>query len=277
MMTWLRKLLMMVAGIALALGAGGWLIDHNVFQSQVVLVEIHKSDSCEQIAAAAPQIMVQALALPATSQPLLKGVVSSDYVCDRLDQLLPQFDAYYRHDGPPPQIDLRDLMAQLSEAGVPLPPAASAKLAVPITYSNAQIDGPLRDFAQLAQRSMGLSLAVAAAGMIILWLISAHKRWQSVAGVWLVAAVGLAAFAGLIRLAPTLVASPVASSWLSDLAPSIKGLATAVTTNASRQLLIAAAGSAVLAVALWLLGAVTGWRSRHPGKPPPVTLADSGD
>ncbi len=266
-MRWLSRLLATLLALTVVAAVGAWVLNQTLWNQAYLRHKAEQVNLAGQLAPKLPAALTASLGLPADTEVMLASVLTPAYLQGQVDTLLVQLQRYYHGDGGVPQLDLSDLSARLPAAGFEPPPILAATLNQPHPLTAGQADSQIKQVVRTTQDLVWLApmAAVLMIGLIV--LVAGHRRWLTLAGATLGAALGLLGLAAAAYIPPRLVSSMVATSAAADLTIPLRSYAEAVMTDQLKLLLWTAAVLAVIALALVSVHLIV--KVRHRFQPTP--------
>lgn len=264
-MTLIRRVLAFLAGLGLALSVWGFISTNTLFSSNHVEAAARETGTYRMVATAMPNLLSQLVLLSPDEQAAVAPYFDSDLVKGWAQTVIPALEHYYRQGGARPTLDLSEVAVRLSAAGVPLSPEVTNRLTTPIAVSAGHLDRSISKLVRWSAlaRIWGPIILLAAGSLGL--LVARGRRWRFVAAVLLWAALDLLIAAGLVSLAPKLVASTVVNSAAGSIASPLRSWIEAVITGPRHDLIVAmlsAVGASVVALILQFIGGLRHRKSK---------------
>jgi hypothetical protein len=272
---WLARLCGAILTLALVASVASWEYNRTAFNADYLKQKAEQSHLADQLAAGLPEVLAASSGTPIQTQAALKQALTSQYIQQQLDLILPKLEQYYAEGGQLPQLDWSGLENQIAAAGLPVPPALASTLEQPRTVTAGKLDAPLTGAVHLSKQLQAIAPIVAAVMVGLVLLLARHRRWTTLAGATFVAALGNLVLAGVAYLPPRLISSALSSSVAKPLEPAITGFAEAVTRDQVNVFLWAAGIMAVIAIVFYLVHIALKARHRFAKPAPPKPDANA--
>lgn len=174
-----KGVLYLVATVVLALALLGTLslvLSRTILSSSYLDTELKQTDSYTALSAAiSDEITKQSNEAQQTNPQevaIIRSIITPEVVESRLSGVLAQTEEYLKHDGPVPQLDLTDLVAQARAAGLDIP--ADSDIAKPITLGSAETEQHVAQTAQTIKTGETILLVLtgvfAVLFLVLCWL-----------------------------------------------------------------------------------------------------------
>jgi hypothetical protein len=249
-MQWLSKLLGLLLAIAAALTVQAWVLNQTIWNSPYVLDQMHNAKLATQLSTVLPEVAVQVTGESEETRLAMKEVLTPNYIQSQLDALTPQMIAYLRGTGEQPVLDLRELEARITNAGLPIPPKLESTIQNPTNVSAGNFDSILKTASSKGNQVLWLGPLVCVVLIGIIFVIMRHRRWSTLAGSFALSAVFLGILGALAYSPPQLISSALDTSAAKLLTPIVKPLADHIAQDQARALWMAAIASLGIAIIL---------------------------
>jgi hypothetical protein len=262
-MHWLGRFLGFLLALCLVATAQLWILEQTISNADYLISQMHETHFADQLAGVLPEVAAQIIGESEETRLAIKEAVTPKYVESQLDALVPQMIGYLHGNGPQPVLDLRDLEAPITNAGLPIPAKLQSMIDTPSNVNAGQFDSIL---IQVATRSTQLLWLVPLVGLILLVLIVillGHRRWSVLAGSAVFAALVLGVIGLVDYSPPRLISSAIETSPVKALAPALLPFTTSIAKNQTQAAWIVAATLIGVSVILIFMGFVAKIISQH--------------
>ncbi len=262
-MKFVIKFLGLIVVICLATASLTYVLDNTLTNAKFLHAQANQSGLYDNLARDIPSLLSGGTGAEAT-KTALGLAVTPNFVEDHIDPWFNQIEAYYQHNGPVPQLELKDLSDQAQIYGVKL--SNPDGLTQPIKFQ----DPGLKPILDLLHQFWLASLILAAACLLLIGVLT--KGWQrfvAPAKTLIAAGIVVAVGAAIAQIVPGLLNSAVGQvEQLKVAAPDFLPFAKAVAGGVTNEFLRLVAGLGIAAGALILLGLLSklaGKFGRHGG------------
>ncbi len=249
-MKWIGKFLGLLLAISLAVAVQAWVLNQTVWSATYLTTQMHDANLADTLANVLPDVAVQVTGESEETRLAMKEALTPAYLQGQLDTLTPQMLDYFRGTGQQPQLDLRDLEAGITNAGLPVPPKLKSFIETPTTLSAGKFDEILKAASARGAQALWLGPLVSLVLAALIFIVSPHRRWSVLAGSFALAAVLLGILGVLAYSPPQLIASALDTSVWKLLTPAVKPLTERVAQDQAHALWVSAAVSLGLAILL---------------------------
>jgi hypothetical protein len=251
-----------LAVVAIVLTTVAWVIDDSLLSATYLNQQANRASFYDNLADTLPEALSRQAPNPGATKTALEIVITAETMQSQLTPWFEQIEAYYKHNGPVPQLQFKDLAEQAQLYQVPLPPGPP--LDQPLTWQDPGLK-------LIADRLVVLKTVGAPIALGLLFLIFIlSKGWQRQMRVAKTLVVAAFMVGGLYLLAKTLPG--LASSALSGLsnfqtlAPGISKFVTLISEDLAvrfGQIAIGLVTGAALLFPLAIVAKLSGKVGRH--------------
>jgi hypothetical protein len=258
----LARLFGALLATALVLSVATWELNRTTFSSSYLQQKAEQTHLADHLAAGLPEALAASSTTPADTRVVLEQALTTGFIQDQIDTLLPQLERYYKEGGSLPKLDWSGLEDRITAAGLPVPPGLAATLEQPQPVSAGKLDAPVTSAVQQSQQLVWMAPMAAAILVGLVFGLARRRRWTMLAGSMLSAAFGCLLLAGLAYIPPRLITSTLGTSSAKALEPAIRSFAEAVARDQVSVFLWAAGIMAGTGLILYIVHLVLKARER---------------
>jgi hypothetical protein len=254
----ISKLFGLLAVVAITVTAMAYVFDGTLLSAKYLNQAANRSELYDNLAAHLPDALAAGNPNPEVIKTALGLFLTADFIQQQLTPWFDELEAYYKHNGPPPQLQLTDFAEQAAQYEIAIP--TGAPFDAPLVWQDPGI-------MPIAQRMVMIKTFGPFAALLLLIMAGlvfhGFHRYTTMAKVLVVAAFVQGLLALVLQSAPGLVASPLSNQrQLQVVAPDIAKFLKLVGSDMATSLGQIAIGLVIAAVVLLLFGLILKVTSR---------------